>query len=310
MTTDAKWSDLISLESEKTLTAVNQLLPRWVTWLAAVILAWQLSILALSIADALTPQSFVPVAQVSTSPAGSTTATPQVDSNQIAASHLFGVAGAEPEASVAAPIETEAVADTRLNLTLKGTIAATESRFAMAIIEGSNREEKVYAIDDTVLSGTKLHSVYADRVILNRSGVLEALRLPREFAKTEPPPRQDTTRTIRSADRQSTFGGALAENPAALGDVIRPTPYFVGGEQQGYRVYPGKDRRTFARLGLRPGDLIKEIGGSPLTDPAQAMAIFQSLESAGEVSITVVRNGESQELTLDTSQLVELEDDY
>lgn len=307
MTTDAKWSDLISLDSEKTLTAVNQLLPKWVTLLVAAILAWQLSLLALAIANAFTPQQNVPVAQVAMSTA-TTAVDGQVDLNQVAAAHLFGQAGAEPVAAPI-PVETEAVADTRLNLTLKGTIAANEKRYALAIIEGSNRQEKVYAINDTVVSGTTLHSVYADRVILNRSGVLEALRLPREFAQTEPAPRQDTTRTIRSANRNSTFGSSLAENPAAIGDIIRPTPYFVGGEQQGYRVYPGKDRRTFARLGLRPGDLVKEIGGSPLTDPAQAMAIFQSLESAGEVSITVVRNGESQELVLDTSQLESLDDD-
>lgn len=307
MTTDAKWSDLISLDSEKTLAAVNQLLPKWVTLLAAAILAWQLSLLALAVANALTPQTTVPAAQVAIS-AASTAAEGQVDFNRIAASHLFGQAGADPVA-VPIPVETEAVADTRLNLVLKGTIAANEERFALAIIEGSNREEKVYAINDTVVSGTKLHSVYADRVILNRSGVLEALRLPREFAQTEPPPRQDTTRTIRSANSNSSFGSSLAENPSSLGDIIRPTPYFVGGEQQGYRVYPGKERRTFAKLGLRPGDLIKEIDGSPLTDPAQAMAIFQSLESAGEVSITVVRNGESQVLVLDTSQLDSLDDD-
>lgn len=307
MTTDAKWSDLISLDSDKTLSAFNQLLPRWVTLLAALVLAWQLSLLALTVADTLTPREFSPGIPVAVSPA---MAVPegQVDINQISSSHLFGEAGAEPVAAII-PVETEAVADTRLNLTLKGTIAANEARFAMAIIEGSNRQEKVYAIDDMVVSGTKLHAVYADRVILNRSGVLEALRLPREFAQTEPVQRRDSTRAIRSTNTANNLGDSLINNAAAIGDVIRPTPYFVGGEQQGYRVYPGKDRRTFARLGLRPGDLIKEIGGSPLTDPAQAMAIFQSLENASEVSVTVVRNGESKVLVLNTSQLDSLDDD-
>ena len=49
-----------------------------------------------------------------------------------------------------------------------------------------------------------------------------------------------------------------------LADVIRPTPYFVAGQQQGYRVYPGRDRKQFAALGLRPGDLIKDIDGAAL----------------------------------------------
>jgi general secretion pathway protein C len=77
----------------------------------------------------------------------------------------------------------------------------------------------------------------------------------------------------------------------------------VGGQQQGYRVYPGRDRKQFAALGLRPGDLIKDIDGAALTDPKQAMQIFQSLGSAEEVSVTVERNGQPEVLILKTSQL-------
>jgi general secretion pathway protein C len=77
----------------------------------------------------------------------------------------------------------------------------------------------------------------------------------------------------------------------------------VAGQQQGYRVYPGRDRKQFAALGLRPGDLIKDIDGAALTDPQQAMEIFQNLGSADQVSVTVERNGQPEVLVLSTSQL-------
>jgi len=77
----------------------------------------------------------------------------------------------------------------------------------------------------------------------------------------------------------------------------------VGGQQQGYRVYPGRNRRQFAALGLRPGDLIKDVNGASLTDPQQAMEIFQSLGTSDQVTVTVERNGQQQVLTLTTSQL-------
>ena len=70
-----------------------------------------------------------------------------------------------------------------------------------------------------------------------------------------------------------------------------------------HRVYPGRDRKQFAALGLRPGDLIKDIDGAALTDPTQAMEIFQNLGNAEEVSVTVERNGQPQTLILKTSQL-------
>ena len=73
----------------------------------------------------------------------------------------------------------------------------------------------------------------------------------------------------------------------AMADVIRPTPYCVSGQMQGYRVYPGRDRRQFQALGLRPGDLIKDIDGAALTNPQQAAQISQGLGDTEQVSATV-----------------------
>ena len=46
MTTDAKWSDLASLDGPRTLAAAGKLLPGWVTLLLAVVIAWQLARIA------------------------------------------------------------------------------------------------------------------------------------------------------------------------------------------------------------------------------------------------------------------------
>jgi general secretion pathway protein C len=72
---------------------------------------------------------------------------------------------------------------------------------------------------------------------------------------------------------------------------------------QGYRVYPGRDRKQFAALGLRPGDLIKDVDGAALTNPQQATQIFQNLGNTDQVSVTVERNGQPETLILKTSQL-------
>ena len=52
-----------------------------------------------------------------------------------------------------------------------------------------------------------------------------------------------------------------------------------------------------------PGDLIKDIDGQSLTDPTQAMQVFQSLGTAEQVTVTVERNGQPQTIILKTSQL-------
>ena len=43
MTTEAKWSDLASMDGAKTFAAASQLLPVWVGLLLVVVIAWQLA---------------------------------------------------------------------------------------------------------------------------------------------------------------------------------------------------------------------------------------------------------------------------
>jgi general secretion pathway protein C len=181
---------------------------------------------------------------------------------------------------------------------------------SVAIISDGNKDEKVYTIGAAVVSGATLHAVYADRVVLNENGTLTNLKLPNDFPQGPgTTARRSPTVANRSATNNSkSMQAVVAQNVTKLADVIRPTPYFVNGQQQGYRVYPGRDRAQFAALGLRPGDLVKDIDGQSLADPAQAMKVFQSLGSAEQVSVTVERNGQPEVIVLTTSQL-ELDDE-
>jgi len=298
MTTEAKWSDFASKDGAKMIAAANGLLPQWVSALLVVIIAWQLAkiiwmlVPGASAGDPVTAPANTPVTmgQPSTS----------ADARAIVTAHIFGEA--DPDMEPATPVleEIDNLQETRLtNLSLKGTIAATPTEMAIAIIADGRDEEKVYSIGELVTSGANLHAVYADRVVLNENGVLTNLKLPKDFPEgSAPVNRRNTTTTSRA-----TTQAVVAQNVSRLADVIRPTPYFVNGQQQGYRVYPGRDRQKFAALGLRPGDLIKDIDGQALNDPEQAMQIFQSLDSADQVSVTVERNGQPQVIVLSTSQL-------
>jgi general secretion pathway protein C len=90
----------------------------------------------------------------------------------------------------------------------------------------------------------------------------------------------------------------IANEPGAISDIMRPQPVFTQGRQRGYRVYPGRNRQAFIRLGLRPGDLVTAINGTPLDDPARGQEIFATLGSSSEAHVTVMRNGRQQDLTL------------
>ena len=79
---------------------------------------------------------------------------------------------------------------------------------------------------------------------------------------------------------------------ASEADLLRPTPYFVNGEIQGYRVYPGSNRSGFRSLGLRPGDLVTEIDGQPLNETAVASELFEKALSGQTARLSVHRGDE------------------
>jgi general secretion pathway protein C len=305
MITKANWSDFSNVDGSNLLTTVNRVLPPWVSLLLVIAIAWQLARIIWMLVPG--PAAGDPVQLPISMPAAATQGGPATDVQQIADRHMFGEA--DPEAAPAAivPVADENLSDTRLtNLVLKGTIASAIAEFSVAVIADGTAEQKVYAIGDSLGSGTTLHAVYADRVVLNENGALTNLRLPSEFPAGSATPVRRTTAVTRQTARNtsdSSLANVVTENLAGLTDVIRPTPYLVNGEPAGYRVYPGRNRQKFAALGLRPGDLIKDIDGQSLTDPTQAMQIFQSLGSADQVTVTVERNGQPQTIVLKTSQL-------
>jgi len=271
-------------------------LPLWVSAGLVLLLAWQavqLTWTALGARRAPVPTAVAPMPQ----PQGPSA--PAVDVGRIVNAHLFGV----PGASGSDETDPSAVAATQMNLVLAGTIAHADPQRGFAIVGESAATARVYAVGKTITGGTKLHSVYPDRVILDRGGKLEALILPKKFQGGG----MSAAQPVAAAAPDPMLGQRLqnlaAQNPGAITEVIRPQPVFANGQQRGYRVYPGRDRQQFSQLGLMPGDLVTAINGTPLDDPARGMEILQSINSAAQVTVTVERNGQSTQVNINTAQV-------
>ena len=304
MISKTNWTDFSSVDGGNMLATMNRALPPWISLLLVIAIGWQIANIVWSLVpgtsagDAVQAPASLPVA---TSGSGGTRA----DVQAIADNHVFGEADAEA-APVIIPAADENLSDTRLtNLVLKGTIASAIPEFSVAVIADGTAEQRVYAIGDSVGSGATLHAVYSDRVVLNENGALTNLRLPIDFPQSSSTAVRRATATTRQAARNSnSLQNVVAENLTQLSDIIRPTQYRgADGQLAGFRVYPGRNRQKFAALGLRPGDLVKDINGQPLNDPTQAMQVFQSLGQTDEVTVTIERNGQEQSLVLNTGQL-------
>jgi general secretion pathway protein C len=290
MPLSAKLHEFQNLTPQQWLDRASHTAPQVVMVVLVIAIAWQLVQATWLLLDrGPQPQSATAPPPMNIAPVRS-----GVDIQAIVNAHLFDVA------EVAAQQDAASAPETQMNLVLSAVFASEDPAKGLAIIGESAQSAKVFAVGGAVRPGTKLHAVYIDRVILDRSGNLEALALPKRTSGAlvinRPPARAQNqlTENIRR----------IAEsNPSAFAEIIRPQPVFANGVQRGYRVYPGRNRAQFAKLGLVPGDLVLSINGTPLDDPQRGMEIFNTIGSADRVTVTVERNGQSQELTLNMAQV-------
>jgi len=78
----------------------------------------------------------------------------------------------------------------------------------------------------------------------------------------------------------------------------------TNGQQRGYRVFPAPNQdAVFNKLGLRSGDLVTHINGTPLDDPQRGAEIFSTLASAAEARVTVTRNGRQSDVMLNLTDV-------
>ena len=233
-----------------------------------------------------------------------------VDIGQIQQLNLFG----EVNKSAPPPVQ-ETITDapeTRLNLVLSGLVASTDEEAGTAVIENRGKQA-TYAIGDKI-DGTNaiLSQVHIDRVIIKNGGQHETLMLAgldfskqnaaNNAARNRQPARagaQPARRARELSEDAVAATEALREKPASFTDFISVTPALENGQMIGYRVKPGKDASLFESVGLINDDVVIQINGLDLTDPAQARDAMGELRDAQSIELTVTRDGEYITLYLD-----------
>lgn len=240
-------------------------------------------------------------AAVASQPGPTSTSGATVNVDLIAAAHLFGTE-ADHSAAVRQIIQAP---ETRLNLTLTGIVASNDGRESRALIQNA-QGERPYAIGDTIVDQVKLHAIYTNRVILDRGGRFETLTLEREklrqaakqAAQAQTPSGNSELLDADLAADLAVLRRKILQQPSLMADYLRLQPERQGGSLVGYRVFPGPERALFQRVGLRPGALVTQVNGVPLTDPSQALKMLGELARAPRITLTVKRGGHARTITV------------
>ncbi len=244
--------------------------------------------------------------------------------------HLFGEANgsAEPALVVAPALGIEDGAkETRLDLVLVGVLAARSDGLGQAIIQ-YRQDQSIYRVADALpVSGrVSLAKVLPDRVVLDNNGTYELLKLYDESALatrlmssaapsaakpasqrgSQMPAAVANPESIREevqAERQARLDAKQRDryydNPESLSELVSVSAVrSADGQLAGYRVSPGPKGEEFQALGFRPGDVVTEVNGLSLSDPSNALVLYQMLKSASEANFVIQRGGSPMNLTV------------
>lgn len=236
----------------------------------------------------------------------------RVSPQLVANLHLFGAV----QKNVAPKeIPQEKLPDTPLQLKLHGVVATNVEGASLAVISDNTGRDDYYGVGDPLPQGNAvLVEVHADRVVLERNGRFEVLRMPEQVDVGVQELGKESGKNIRARgagsrvpsystyDNAETrrllkqYKSALSNNPQSLMSLVRARPVNENGKLKGYRIRPGRDPGLFGKFGLKPGDVVVGVNGTPLNDPFKALEIVRDLKKATSLQVDIIRNGSNQSL--------------
>lgn len=260
-----------------------------------------------------------PVSSTNTQTSQSTS---RIDISPLTKLNLFGNPEAKPIVAVSTAV-TDAP-ETKLNLTLTGVVSSADPKVGAAIVE-NNGKQNTYGVGDKI-DGTNaiLDELYIDRVIIRNSLSRETLMLDgidydeanqtrkqqaRQVATQYNSPRAsdefERSQNDTEIDSQDASDSAremreqISQSPTSFTDFIAIKPHTSDGQLVGYQVSPGKQPDFFRDVGLRSGDIVTQINGLDLSDPAQSLEAINVLREAQSLQLEVLRGDEALSLDID-----------
>lgn len=212
---------------------------------------------------------------------------------KLTGANIFGVS------ETAAVQKPSKAPETKLNLTLKGVLAATPMEMASAIIaQGKSGKEEIYGIGDRMPGNVLIKEIHPEYVVLERSGRLETLKL-QKISGVEG--FDNKSASSGEARRSGTSAGQVTQlkqirsnimkNPTSFGEYALPVVVKENGKQIGYRLKAQKKGELLSELGIKATDVITQINGVKLDQPQNGISALRKLSTATNLDIVVRRNG-------------------
>jgi type II secretion system protein C len=228
------------------------------------------------------------------------------DYDAIVESDIFAGTNTKADAGVSQIADSMPSAE-ELGLKLVGAIAfPTSPAASYAIIENTQtKAAQPYKTGDTVASAT-IESIEADRVILSYAGQRCVLVLRTATSTTGQAgptenigPNATTTEKVPTANKLGPQTSARLSYVESVFQKATIEPHVQNGRTEGL-IITGLDQTPLtAALGLRNGDIVRNVNGQNLTSKQKAFQVLKKARMQSTLDIELLRNGKIKNLSFD-----------
>ena len=184
-------------------------------------------------------------------------------------------------------------------LKLMGVVVGDRGGVSAIVEELQNRRQAFYRLHDQIPDVGEIVEVRRDGIVIEQGGRTELLELAIELSEKPPvsqtaafqPGRGGPTGTSRKTLDRREVDQAMNDLPKLMSQA-RAVPYFVNGAMSGFRLDYIAPASFYERIGLRYGDVLKQVNGVEIKDPSTMLALFQQLRNEQSVKLDVLRNNQ------------------
>ena len=193
---------------------------------------------------------------------------------------------------------------TTLSLTLWGTVTGGSDLYAV-IEDKKSRLQALYQEGDSIQDAT-VKKISKKEVILTFQGkdqILEMETDPEKTGSIEKPLNKQAPRAAMNENQNALPPQPPPQAQQSSGSAseimtnIKFRPFFTKGSPDGVMVYAIKPDSIFNRSGIRNGDIVKAVNGTPVSSVEDASSLLSGMENAATARLTLIRSGEIKEIS-------------
>jgi general secretion pathway protein C len=189
-------------------------------------------------------------------------------------------------------------------LRLIGVVMGEHGGVAAIIEELANKRQLFVRLHGNVPDAGEVTEIHREGVVIRQGNQEELLELAVMLSEKPPSPQSTAAGMIKPTsgmplrkvlDRRE-VDQAMNDFPKLLSQA-RAVPYLVNGTMSGFRLDFVAPASFYEQIGLQYGDVLQQVNGVEIRDPATMLTLFQQLRNEQTVKLDVLRNNQRSTLT-------------